>query len=220
MSRRPSADDQPDVRNGVKGSTVNGRIIQAGTIHGGVHHHTTNVGSQHITVHMGPPARTANGRDPITAARQTWANVVLLAKFAGAVVPPLLCSTVVVGAVRAVTREAHFGVQLFLVVVVLTLVVAAIAPWRVLRERGFTGLLGAALDRTIPRFTRTLPMHALVQYCLSIAAMAALWVYVLVREPSAGAERPESATSILVFTFLTIFGVQTGRVLVLRRRVG
>ncbi|MFD4643001.1 hypothetical protein ACFWN2_37225 [Lentzea sp. NPDC058436] len=215
---RPSSDDQPNVRNRVENSTVNGQVVQAGSISGGVHHHTTNVGSQHITVNMGAPGHPARG--PGTAARQTWANVVLLAKFAAAMAPPFLFSLVVVGAVRAVTPEAHFGVQLFLVVVVLALVMAAIAPWRVLRERGLAGLLVATLDRTIPRFMAAQPMSALVQYCLYLAAWAALWVYVLVRGPSANSDPPEGATSIFVFTFITLFGAQTARVIARRRRVG
>lgn len=199
---------------------MNGQVIQAGTISGGVHHHTTTVGSQNITVHVRAPGHVSEVRSPGTAARLTWARVVVSAKVAAAVALPFLFSTVVVGAVRAVAREAHFGVQLLLVVVVLTLVMAAIAPWRVLRERGFAALPGAALDRTIPRFMRTLPVHTLVQCGLSTVAMAALWVYAVVREPSAGSDRPEAATSILVFTVLTLFGAQTVRVLVLRRRVG
>ncbi|GHH56030.1 hypothetical protein GCM10017774_73410 [Lentzea cavernae] len=199
---------------------MSGQVVQAGSISGGVHHHTTNVGSQHFTVNVGAPGHAANARSPKAAARQTWAGVVLHAKLAAALAPPFLLSLVVVSTVSFLTRGAHLGVQLFLVVTVLALVLALIAPWPVLRERGITGLLGAALDRTIPRFVKALPLHALVQFGVYVVAWTALWVFAIVREPSANSERPEAATSIFVFTFLVLFGAQTGRAIALRRRVG
>jgi hypothetical protein len=184
---------------------MNGPVVQAGSISGGVHHQTTNIGSQNVTV---------NVRAPKSAERQRRQGVLFHVRLAATVLPPMLVAAVVVGVVEGLAAGAHIGVRLLLVASVPALAMAVIALRAARSGRRFTTLLGSALDRTISRFMASLPIGTLVFY---VVGWSALWVIMLVEEPSAGPTSPNPAPFMFMLIFIAVLAAQTGRLIVRRR---
>jgi hypothetical protein len=183
---------------------MNGPVVQAGSISGGVHHQTTNIGSQNVTVNVRafpPPARRSAGL------------VVFFFKFGVALFPLFLCGVVIGVVAERIAGGAHPGVRLAVVVAIPALGMAVIALWAVFSGRRVTTVLGSVLDKTISPWFARLPTPLLVAY---IGLMVAVCFQGVSEELSAGPDRDGTGLTG-IFGFVVLLVTQTAWTIVRRR---
>lgn len=201
-------DPAPNVRNRVDNSTVNGQVLQAGTVYGGVHYYTVNAP---VPPPVAPVRPVLVHAVPTRQRSRVWP---FLGKWFVALLPLLICTAVVGGIADAVAVGAHIGLRLLVDIVILALGGSVIVFWSGVTGRCVTELLRLVLDKATPRALAALSTNALT---VLTGFASAVWLFGLVSELFAAPGDPRSRGANGALMFFAFLALLTGRLIAQRR---
>ena len=211
MTQPPSPGQSPDVRNGVENSiensTVSGQVLQTGSIYGGVHYYNVSAPAAQPV----PPAYVVQ---PVPVRRRSRFGP-FLGRWFVALLPLLICATVIAAVADAITAGAPIWVRLLVDVAILALGGTVIVFWSGVSGRPVADVLGLVLGKATPPTLITLSTSALA---VLAACTSALWLFGFVTELFADPGDPRSRGANGALVFLAFLSVLTGRLVAHRRR--
>ncbi|ANZ39199.1 hypothetical protein BBK82_27125 [Lentzea guizhouensis] len=177
-----------------------GQSVQAGTIYGGVHYH----------VSPPPPQPYVTPYVPVHRRSQVWPVV---GRWFIALLPLILCTATVGGAVDGAAAGAHIAVRVLLDLIVLAFGVPLLIVWSAVSGRGFGPLLQLVLEKVTP--APLAESSARVLWAVTAGA-GFVGLFGFVREAlEADQQSPGANGALLFFAMLTALA---GRRLVVRHR--
>jgi hypothetical protein len=206
VTQPPSPDQSPDVRNSIKNSTVTGPILQAGSVHGGLHYYNvTAPAPQPVVAYVVQPG-------PVRRRSRVWPYI---GKWFLALLPSLICSAAIAAVADAIAAGTNIAVRLLIDVAILALGGAVIVFWSGVSGRRVADLLHLVLGKATPSALVALSTSTLA---VLTGCASALWLFGFVSELFADPNDPRGRGANGALVFLVFFAVLTGRLIALRRR--